>query len=129
MSDVSNPLKGEIWRVNFQPAKGQEIRKTRPAIVINENAIGQLMQRIVIPLTGWTDKYKNWPWMVKIPASRKNGLDKDDAADTSQIRSVSMERFGCKLGVITAKQLEEVLSGVVICIGYECPFCMSDNDI
>ena len=128
-STVINPLKGEIWSVNFEPAKGQEIQKTRPALVINENAIGQLNQRIVVPITEWKGKYKEWVWMIEIRKSQKNGLTKDSSADSSQIRSVSIQRFSKKYGEVTLKQLENVLAGVVICIGYDCPACTIKNNL
>ena len=106
-SNVINPLKGEIWEVNFERAIGQEIRKSRPALVINENAIGQLNQRIVVPLTGWNPKYKRWVWMTEIKKSRSNGLTKNSSADSSQVRSLSVQRFSKKYGEVTQKQLEK----------------------
>jgi len=34
---------------------GAEIKKTRPAIIVNDNALGKLPLKIVVPITEWKD--------------------------------------------------------------------------
>ena len=46
---------GEIWLINLDPTIGAEIRKTRPAIVVNDNNPGKLPLKIIVPLTDWKD--------------------------------------------------------------------------
>ena len=43
--------KGEIWLINLNPTIGPEIRKTRPAVIVNDNAVGVLPLRVIVPLT------------------------------------------------------------------------------
>ncbi len=43
--------RGEIWMINLDPTIGAEIRKTRPALIINHNDIGILPLKIIIPIT------------------------------------------------------------------------------
>lgn len=45
--------KGEIWLVNLDPTIGTEINKTRPAIIVNDNAIGILPLKVIVPITDW----------------------------------------------------------------------------
>ena len=80
---------GEIWLINLDPTVGAEIKKTRPAIIVNDNALGKLPLKIVVPVTEWKEKYSVAPWMVKINANVSNGLKKDSGADCFQVRSVS----------------------------------------
>jgi mRNA interferase MazF len=47
------PKRREIWLVNFDPAVGAEIRKTRPAIVVSSDAVGRLPIKLIAPLTDW----------------------------------------------------------------------------
>ena len=44
-----SPKRGEIWRVDFNPTKGAEIQKQRPAVVISSDALGKLPLKIVAP--------------------------------------------------------------------------------
>ena len=42
---------GEIWLISLDPAIGAEIKKTRPAVVVNNNALGKLPLKIIVPIT------------------------------------------------------------------------------
>lgn len=98
----------EIWLINLDPTIGAEIKKTRPAIIVNDDALGKLPLRIIIPLTDWKDRYQVANWMVKISTNPKNNLIKDSSADCFQIRSVSEDRFVRKIGEINNEILEEI---------------------
>jgi mRNA interferase MazF len=39
---------GEVWATNLDPTVGSEIKKTRPAIIVNDDALGRLPLRIII---------------------------------------------------------------------------------
>lgn len=92
---------GEIWLINLDPTVGAEIKKTRPAIIVNDNALGKLPLKIIVPLTDWKDHYEVAPWMVKIIPDKLNNLSKASSADCFQVRSLSEQRFSKKLGKIT----------------------------
>jgi mRNA interferase MazF len=111
------PSRGEIWLVNFEPAIGSEIRKLRPALVVNVDAIGRLPLRIVVPITDWKPQYAAYPWLVELGASNSNGLSKDSGADAFQVKSVSLSRFVRCLGKVEDEQIEEVASAIALCVG------------
>ncbi|NJK46393.1 MAG: type II toxin-antitoxin system PemK/MazF family toxin [Pleurocapsa sp. SU_196_0] len=102
--------RGEIWRVNFNPSKGSEIQKQRPAVVISSDAMLLHPVRLVVPITGWSAGYDGRIWIVQIQPSPINGLDKVSAADTAQTRAVtvSVERFASRLGHLESETLEEI---------------------
>ena len=50
-------LRGEVWLISLDPTVGAEIRKTRPAMIVSEDAIGVLPLRVVVPLTEWKERY------------------------------------------------------------------------
>jgi len=107
---------GEIWLINLDPTVGAEIKKTRPVVIVNDDALGKLPLKIVIPFTDWKGYYATVEWMVEIKSDRENNLTKTSAADCFQIRSVSRERFIKKLGVINPVQLiliQNALSSVL----------------
>ncbi len=107
-------LRGEVWLLNLNPTVGAEIRKTRPAIIVNDDEIGALPLKIVVPVTDWKERYEEVVWMTKIEPNAENGLMKDSAADAFQVRSVSQERFVRKLGKISNEQLGEISEALAI---------------
>ncbi len=113
------PHRGEVWRIEFDPVKGDEIKKSRPAIVISSDSFTPLKTKIVVPLTSWQDKFLNSEWMVKVMADANNGLERDSAADALQLRCVSYERFALKLGTVPAPVLDEIAAGIAIVIEYQ----------
>jgi mRNA interferase MazF len=117
MATVPTPKRGEIWLVDFDPGVGAEIRKLRPAVVISLDTIGRLPLRLVVPITDWKAPYASFPWLVELPATIANGLNKDSGADAFQTKSVSEQRFVRHLGEITTTQLDEVASAIALCVG------------
>lgn len=115
---MARPSRGEIWLVNLNPTRGQEIQKTRPAVVISANFLNRISLRIAIPITSWQSKFDNRPFMVKISANLKTGLNQDSAGNVLQVRSLSTERFIKQLGTVTSDVLDELLAGLAICIEY-----------
>lgn len=90
----------EIWLINLDPAIGAEIKKTRPVVIVNDNAIGKLPLKIIVPITDWKENYTNIPWMIRIVPNDENGLSKLPSIDCFQIRNVSQQRFIKKIGTI-----------------------------
>jgi mRNA interferase MazF len=103
---------GEVWLVNLDPTIADEIRKTRPAVIVSRDAIGVLALRVVVPITAWQDRFQDCDWLVRIDPDNNNGLDKPSAADTFQVRSISSRRFIRKLARLTDLDLVRVAEGL-----------------
>jgi mRNA interferase MazF len=115
---INNPQRGEIWQVSFDPAKGEEIQKTRPAVVVNLDSIGRLGLRIIVPVTGWSKAYQKYIWMVPLTQRPETGLSKPSGADSSQVKSLSVQRLKKKLGTVTAQELDDIAAAIALCVGY-----------
>jgi mRNA interferase MazF len=111
--------KGEIWLINLDPTIGAEIKKTRPAVIVSEDAIGILPLRVIVPLTDWKDRYAVASWMVRVDPDDENGLRKPSAADAFQIRSVSVERFTQRIGRVSQPILQAILQAIGVVFGIE----------
>lgn len=102
----------EIWLIDLDPTKGAEIQKKRPSIIVNDDRLGKLPLKVIVPITDWKDRYDIAPWMVKIEPNATNGLCKDSSADCFQIRSLSQERLIKKLGYIDNDTLNEIKEAI-----------------
>jgi mRNA interferase MazF len=51
------PSRGEVWLTAFDPSIGGEIQKTRPAIIISNDAANAALNRVqVVPVSSQTDR-------------------------------------------------------------------------
>jgi len=110
---------GEIWLIDLDPTVGAEMSKTRPAVIVNDDQLGRLPLKIIVPITDWKAHYSVASWMVAINPSIQNGLIKKSSIDCFQIRSVSQNRLIKRIGSITFQEIVQVQEGIAKVIGYE----------
>lgn len=87
------PQQGEIYKVYFNPKKGKEIGKIRPALVISNNAQNEFDDQIVVvPLTSEPEEVKKErPFTVLIKVDKENGLEKDSKLLLNRIQTIDVE--------------------------------------
>ncbi len=115
------PKRGEVWLVNFDPTLGVEIKKTRPAVVVSSNAIGQLPLKLIAPITDWKPYFNRNLWHVRINPDNTNGLVKVSAVDTLQLRGADIQRFIRKLGQVSETTMAEIAAAVAAVVEYQQP--------
>ncbi|MCF7830581.1 type II toxin-antitoxin system PemK/MazF family toxin [Candidatus Gracilibacteria bacterium] len=100
----------DIYLVNLNPIKGSEQAGVRPVVIVSGNTMNEKLEIcIVCPISSKEKKYAS---CVPIKKSKSNGLSSNSEIISFQVRTVSKERFGKKLGKITEEQLEQVFSGL-----------------
>ncbi|SFG87228.1 mRNA interferase MazF [Halopelagius inordinatus] len=89
MSERSEVRRGDVVILRLDPAEGHEMKKTRPAVVV-QNDIGNKNSgtTIVAPATG---TYREYPFEVFVEAS-DSPFEKDSSIRLDQIRAVSIEQ-------------------------------------
>ena len=82
--------RGEVWWVEFDPAIGSEIRKTRPAVIVSNDAANRNLSRlVVVPVTSNTGRQYPGEAVVSVGGqSSKAMVDQIMAADKSRLKSL-----------------------------------------
>lgn len=94
--------------VDFDPARGAEANKRRPAIIVSNDEANGAAARLgrgvltVVPIT--TNVERIYPFQVLLPAGA-GGLPQDSKAQAEQVRSIDVERIGPLLGSLPASLL------------------------
>jgi mRNA interferase MazF len=111
-----SPQKGDVWLVDFDPIIGDEIGKRRPAVVLSHEDAGILNLRIVCPITDWKLRYEGYLWFHELLPSRTNGLIKRSGADAFQCKSVSLDRFSKRIGILGNDEAEDIIDRLILCL-------------
>jgi len=99
-------LRGEVWWVNFDPSLGGETQKTRPAVIVSNNASNRTLNRIqVVPITSRIERVYPCETIVSL-----NGEARKAMAD--QITTVSKVRLGTRMGVLSGSDIR-LVDGVI----------------
>ncbi len=96
--------RGEVYWVNLDPTIGSEIKKTRPAIVVSNNANNQAADTVtILPITSQVKMVH--PFEVLLPVG-SGGLKVASKAKANQIRTVDKQRLGSSpLGLEVGAQI------------------------
>jgi mRNA interferase MazF len=104
-------LRAEIRLVDLGSGLPSEAAKRRPAVIVsNDGANATAAQRgrgvlTVVPVTSNTDRV--YPFQALIPAET-SGLEQDSKAQAEQVRAVSVERIGERIGQVDVQVMLEI---------------------
>jgi mRNA interferase MazF len=100
------PSRGEIWRVNLEPVRGHEQGRVRPALIVSNDVFnhGSVGLVTVVPLTSKGRPIRSF-LRVEPP---EGGLSQVSFIICDQVRTISAERLGKRLGSISPRTLAEV---------------------
>jgi len=115
--EIAAPRRGEVWFVALDPTVGHEIKKTRPALVI-QNDVGNRHSPLTI-VAAMTSKVVLVPYPVEVVVepTRANGLQVPSAIRLDQIRTVDRRRLIRRMGVVGAAIQGQVDRALKISLG------------
>ena len=113
---VNYPRRGEVYLVNFDPMIGAEIRKTRPALIL-QNDIANRHSPLTI-VSAITSQFEEplYPTEVLLKAG-EGGTSKDSVILLNQIRSVDKRRLVRRLVTLSPESMQRVHRSLQICLG------------
>ena len=107
--------RGEVWWVSFDPAVGSEIRKTRPAVIVSNDAANRHMARVqVIPLSSNVDRIYPSETVVTLAGQKNKAMaDQIMAADKLRLKEL--------LGKLSQADMRAIEGVIKVQLGMDAP--------
>lgn len=103
--------RGDVWLVSLDPVTGSEQGKTRPVVIIQNDAANEYSSVVIVAAITTAVGSKEYPTEVCVGAP-EGGLKKDSVILLNQIRTLDKRRLiehGGRLSPETMTKLDEAL--------------------
>ena len=103
--------RGDVYWVSFDPSVGGEMQKTRPAIILSNDAANVVLNRVlVVPITSKTERVFPGEALITLNGERRKAM-------ADQLTTASKLRLGKRMGAISLADTGKVEQAVLLQLG------------
>lgn len=107
-------LRGEIRWADLNPVKGKEQAGLRPVVILSQDVFNERSGTVIAVAVTSRFQHAGFPLTLKLDSK---GLPKNSWVKISQIRTLSTERIGKKIGTASPEELDQIIVGLDEIIG------------
>ncbi len=107
-------LRGEIRWADLNPVKGKEQAGLRPVLILSQDVFNERSGTVIAMAISSKSQRAGFPLTLELAP---NALPKRSWVKISQIRTLSTERIGRKLGAVLPEELAQVIEGLNEIVG------------
>ena len=96
------PLRGDAFWINLDPAIGTEVKKTRPAVILSNDAQNRVGQRVLAaPVTSNVSRVYSFEALITIEGKAAKAM-------LDQVRCLDQSRLGQYIGTVSAEAMRAI---------------------
>lgn len=107
-------LKGEIYWADLNPVRGREQAGRRPVLILSHDIFNRHSGTVIAMAITSQQQKAGFPLTLALPHGQ---LPKPSWVKISQIRTISVDRLGRRIGSVSAEDLDQVVNGLLELIG------------
>lgn len=105
---AANIKRGEIYLVDWNPARGSEQAGTRPSLIIQNDVANAVAGYPVTIVCAVSSQLKGYPSMVRVSPSGTNGLAQVSEVNSAQIITIQKDRLLTYIGFLADAEMKQV---------------------
>lgn len=114
---IEIPIKrGEVYLMNFDPTIGSEIKKIRPAVIIQNDISNKHSAVTIVAAVSSADDSIHYPNEVFVKKG-EGGLDNDSFVLLNQVRTIDRIRLIKRLGILKPSTVTSIDRAIEISMG------------
>ena len=107
-------LRGEIRWADLNPVRGHEQGGLRPVVIISHDVFNERSGTVIAMAATSQPQRAGFPLTLEIEGGN---LPKQSWAKISQLRTLSVERIGEVIGLVSPEQMDQLISGLTEIVG------------
>lgn len=106
---MANILRGEIYRADLNPVRGSEQAGLRPVLILSNDLFNRHSGTVIAMAITSQPQKAGFPLTSPLP----HKLARTSWVKISQIRTISVERLGKRMGSIERSELDRIVDGLL----------------
>jgi mRNA interferase MazF len=111
---MARVLRGDVYWAGLNPAIGHEQAGQRPVVVLSHDIFNERSGTVIAIAVSSQEPRAGFPLTLEITSAK---FPKRSWARISQIRTLSVERLGKRLGHVAPEELERIVEGLKEIVG------------
>lgn len=107
-------LRGDIYWADLNPVKGHEQAGRRPVVILSKEVFNERSGTVIVMALTSQPQRAGFPLTLQVENSK---LPKESWIKISQIRTLSVQRLGHKMGRISPEEVSKAVTGLIEIIG------------
>ena len=103
-------LRGEIYYADLDAVRGHEQAGLRPVVVLTNDAFNRHSGTVIVMAITSHPQRAGFPLTFSLPAT---SLPRASWVKISQVRTISVERLGKRIGMVDAEDVAEIVNGLL----------------
>ncbi|MBI5639415.1 MAG: type II toxin-antitoxin system PemK/MazF family toxin [Nitrospirae bacterium] len=113
---MKHPKRGDIYFLDFSPAKGKEMKGPHPALIIQNNVANSASELTIVAAITSNRRVAELPVGILI-TPEESGLQHDSVVHLGQIYTIDRNRLGSLVGTLPERRMLELNRAIETSLG------------